>query len=314
MSLVLMSLVRMPLFRLPFVSTPSAAQRMPPVGRQRNVALLPAWLALAVSALASPVLAQDETTYRRADGAVIEARVLPAAGCAPLAVVSHGFGGTARGNRQLAEALQQAGYRVVVPNHAETGPKVLFQLVGTGGGRERLFDMVADPRLLGPRLEDVGAILAAEKRRCAVPFTVLAGHSMGARTALLEAGAANNAGLKGQNRFDAYIAISPAGENTKLFPRGAMAGLRKPVFLITGTRDDGEGVGYALRLSAFEGLPAGFKRLAVIDDATHSALSGRGDPRTGQLVGAMAVEFLAMVRSGSARAATPRPGVFLSDK
>lgn len=222
--------------------------------------------------------AQDETTYRRADGAVIEARVLPASGCAPLAIVSHGFGGTARGNRELAETLQQAGYRVVVPNHAESGPRALLRLVGAGGGRERLFDMAADPRLLGPRLDDVSAILATETRRCAVPFTVLAGHSMGARTALLEAGAGNNAGLKGENRFDAYIAISPAGENTKLFPRGAMANLRKPVFMITGTRDDGEGVGYALRLSAFEGMPTGFKRLAVIDDATHSALSGRGAP------------------------------------
>ncbi|MCZ8375084.1 MAG: hypothetical protein O9342_06885 [Beijerinckiaceae bacterium] len=272
--------------------------------------------ALLASLIASlpPALAGTSGSYSRADGTRIEARVLEAPGCAPLAIISHGFGGNSKGNPQLAEALNRAGYRVIVPSHPESGPRALLGSLGNGRPRERILDLAADPTLLGAREADVTAILTAEMRRCAVPFKVLGGHSMGARTALLEAGAANRNGMKGADRFDAYLALSPAGENSRLFPKGAMAGIRKPVLMVTGTRDEGEGGGYENRLSTFEGLPPGRKRLAVINEATHGDLGGRRNPAVGRLIGEMAVEFLAMVRSGGTARAKPRPEVFLSDK
>lgn len=273
-----------------------------------------ALLSALVVAVHGAARAETAGTYIRADGTRIEARVLDAPGCAPLAIISHGFGGNSKGNPQLAEALNRAGYRVVLPSHPESGPRALLGALGPGRPRERILDLAADPVLLGARGADVTAILAAETRRCAVPFKVLGGHSMGARTTLLEAGAGNRNGMKGADRFDAYLAISPAGENSRLFPKGAMATIRKPVFMITGTRDDGEGVGYALRLTAFDGLPPGRKRLAVIDEANHFDLGGRRNPPTGRLIGAMAVEFLAMVRSGRKTPATPRPGVLFAEK
>ncbi len=278
--------------------------------KTRNAALF----AILFAALPGAAQAETAGTYLRADGARIEARVLEAPGCAPVAIVSHGFGGNSKGNPQLAEALNRAGYRVIVPSHAESGPKALVGTLGSGRPRERILDLAANPALLGAREADVTAILAAETKRCAVPFKVLAGHSMGARTALLEAGATNRNGTKGADRFDAYIALSPAGENSMLFPKGAMAGIRKPVLMITGTRDDGEGGGYENRLSTFEGLPPGRKRLAVITDATHSDLGGRRNPAVGRLIGEMTAEFLAMVRSGGNARARPRPDVFFSDK
>jgi len=278
--------------------------------KTRNTALLASLLA----AMTGMARAETQGPYLRADGARVEARVLEAPGCAPLAIVSHGFGGNSKGNPQLAEGLNRAGYRVIVPSHAESGPKALIGSLGSGRPRERILDLAANPALLAAREADVTAILATEMKRCAVPFKVLAGHSMGARTVLLEAGAANRNGTKGADRFDAYIALSPAGENSTLFPRGAMAGIRKPVFVITGTRDDGEGGGYENRLSTFEGLPPGRKRLAVITDATHFDLGGRRNPGVGRLIGDMTVEFIAMVRSGRNAKATPRPDVFFSDK
>ncbi len=273
-----------------------------------------ALFAIFLATITGAAQAEPQSAYLRADGARIEARVLDAPGCAPLAIVSHGFGGNAKGNPQLAEALNRAGYRVIVPSHAESGPRALVSSIGSGRPRERILDLAANPALLGAREADVTAILATETQRCAVPFKVLAGHSMGARTVLLEAGANNRNGTKGADRFDAYIAVSPAGENSMLFPKGAMAGIRKPVLMITGTRDDGEGGGYENRLSTFEGLPPGRKRLAVITDATHFDLGGRRNPAVGRLIGEVTAEFLAMVRSGRQARATPRPNVFFSDK
>ncbi|MCZ8182129.1 MAG: hypothetical protein O9322_04095 [Beijerinckiaceae bacterium] len=275
-----------------------------------NATLLVSFLA----AIPGMAVAETRGVYLRADGARIEARVLDAPGCAPLAIISHGFGGNSKGNPQLAEALNRAGYRVVVPNHAESGPPALLKIMASGRPRENLVNQAANPTILRLREADVSAILATETRRCAVPFKVLAGHSMGGRTVLLEAGAGNRIGMKGADRFDAYIAVSPAGENTRLFPKGAMAGIRKPVLMITGTQDEGEAGGYEERLSAFEGLPPGAKRLAVITGATHIGLGGRRSPATGKIVADISVEYLAMLRSGRNTPATPRPDILFADK
>jgi pimeloyl-ACP methyl ester carboxylesterase len=181
------------------------------------------------------------------------------------------------------------------------------------GGLAALDATAGDPGLLQFRLDDISAILTAERARCAVPFTVLAGHSMGARTVAIEAGAGNNAGLRGQDRFDAYIAVSPQGEGSRLFPRGAYASIRKPMLLITGTRDGAANGGWETRLSTFDGLTPGRKRFAIIDEAGHMALGGR-DGRVGALVGSLSVEFLRGLRPGPWRAAEARADVRISDK
>jgi hypothetical protein len=274
--------------------------------------------AIAVSALAAFGARAQQGGYLRADGQAVDARVLPApgAGCAPLAIISHGLGGDKRGNPQLAAALNRAGFRVILPSHAESGRSLLRASLSGGNVRDRLIRAAGDRRLLTFRLEDIGAILGAEERRCAVPFRLLAGHSMGSRTVQIEAGARNNAGLSGRDRFDAYIAVSPSGEGTSLFPGGAMRPVRKPMLLVTGTGDNGEGAGYETRLTSFDGLPPGRKRLAVIDGAGHLQLGGAGigGGGVGQMVGALAVEFAGHIRPGPWRPAIPRRGVEISEK
>lgn len=275
----------------------------------RPALLAPVVFALALVAGVAPASAD---LYRRADGAQIEAKVLDARGCAPLAIISHGLGGSLAGNATLATALNRAGFRVVVPSHAESGRDLLIR--GIGGGRGGLDRAASDRAAHLARQADVDAILATEEKRCRVPFKVLAGHSMGARTALVEAGAVSTSGIEGRDRFDAYIAVSPLGEGPGFFPNGAMKAIRKPVLMITGTEDRSVGGTYETRLSSYEGLPPGRKRLAVIEGATHRALGGRGDPQVGAMVGTLAVEFLQQLRPGPWAPAGRRAGVTIDEK
>jgi alpha-beta hydrolase superfamily lysophospholipase len=253
-------------------------------------------------------------TYRRADGVMVDAKVLDARGCAPLVIISHGLGGSLSGNAPLATALNRAGYRVVVPSHGESGRDALRSALLSGRPRIGVANAASDPAAHRARMADLDAILAVENRRCAVPFRALAGHSMGARTTLIEAGATSTARIAGQNRFDAYIAISPQGEGNDFFPAGAMRALGKPVLMITGTEDRSVDGGYETRLSTFDGLPPGRKRLAVIEGATHGALGGRNDARVGAMVGVIAVEFLSQIRPGPWGAPGRRAGVTFADK
>lgn len=273
---------------------------------------MPPRIFLACITLLSAVGLASADTYRRADGVMVDAKVLDARGCAPLAVISHGLGGSLSGNAPLASALNRAGFRVVVPSHPESGRGLLAR--NLGGGRGAIERAASDSEAHRARMADIDAILAAEERRCRVPFKVLAGHSMGARTTLVEAGATSTANIKGRDRFDAYIAISPLGEGPGFFPPGAMNGIRKPVLVITGTEDRSLGGGYESRLSTFEGLPPDRKRLAVIDGATHRALGGNGDPRVGVMVGTLSVEFVGQLRPGPWGPPGRRAGVTFAEK
>lgn len=251
--------------------------------------------------------------YTRADGVQIDAKVLDSRGCAPLAIISHGLGGSLSGNAQLATALNRAGYRVVVPSHPESGRELLRQAFM--GGRAAIMRAAADPRLLQLRIDDVTAILDSEMRRCAVPFKVLAGHSMGSRMVNIEAGAGNGAGIRGRDRFDAYISISPLGEGgSGMFPPGAYSSIRKPMLMITGTQDGSVDGSYETRLSAFEGLSPGRKRLAIIEGARHSPLGGWGEASVGNMVGVISAEFLRQIRPGPWGEAGRRAGVLFAEK
>jgi pimeloyl-ACP methyl ester carboxylesterase len=274
--------------------------------------MLPRLKRAALILLAACGVAQADT-YIRADGARIDAKVLDAPGCAPLAIISHGLGGSLSGNAPLASALNRAGYRVVVPSHAESGPKLLRQALLGGRPRVGVAAAATNPAALRARFADLDAILSVENRRCAVPFRVLAGHSMGASTTLIEAGAISSAGITGQNRFDAYIALSPQGEGDQFFRTGAFGGIRKPTLMITGTEDRGIYGSYETRLTAFEGLPPGRKRLAVIDGASHRDLGGNGRD-VSAMVSIIAVEFLRQIRPGPWGEAGRRAGVLFAEK
>ncbi|GAB3625305.1 alpha/beta hydrolase [Pandoraea terrae] len=212
----------------------------------------------------------------RADGTPATLRVFrPVGACAGAAILSPGAGGDQDALAWLGRALSQYGWLTIVMGHKESSRDSLRDRVRSGGLRDGLLSLTTDPAAYRDRLQDVGAALQWSRGRCQASPAVLVGHSMGAATALLEAGAKNNLKLDGADRFDAYIALSPQGPGP-IFPDGAWHDLQKPMLMITGTRDaplDGK---WQSRTEPYADLPPGCHWLAVVDGATHFNFAGFG--------------------------------------
>lgn len=233
-----------------------------------------------------PANAQQRVNAPRADGHTTPLLVYAASGsgegCAPLAVISHGAGGSENGYVYLAQAMTHMGYTTVVMGHRESGWAALQADLRKYGLMAGVRGLVADPQAEQARLLDVGAALKWADGRCKVPFRVLLGHSMGSETVMLEAGARNMIGVAsppgGQDRFDAYVALSPEGPGV-VFPDRAWSNIHKPVLILTGTRDQSLKGGPAARQIPWHDLPGAVGRcqwMGVIDGATHMNFAGSG--------------------------------------
>lgn len=246
-----------------------------PPGRPRSHLL--AVLALSVSTLGS-ALAEETVPLRRQDGRSFEiaVRVPAGAACRGIALVSPGAGGSAQGYRYLAEAMATLGHLTVVIGHPESGRRALRELVRGQGLREGLEELITEPEAYKGRFMDIAAARQWASSRCSASQSVLVGHSMGAATVMIEAGARNRLGLQGSDAFDAYIALSPQGSGS-IFPADAWSDVRKPTLLLTGTRDSElGGRSWETRTEPFASLPPGCKWLGVIDGATHMHFAGNG--------------------------------------
>lgn len=260
----------------------------------RLAALLLVTLALAIQSPV-PARAQETVSLTRQDQRVVAAIAYApkAAACRGVAVISHGAGGSEQGYRYLGEALSGLGYLAVVVDHPESGREVLREYVRTNRVVEGLTDLIARPSAYVARFIDIAAARTWARGRCDGPETILAGHSMGAATTLLEAGAKNRLGLTGSDAFDAYIALSPQGPGS-IFPPDAWQNIRKPVLSITGTRDGALGAqSWETRLAPFANLPGGCHWQLVVQEATHMHFAGTGgSARTEALVLPVIAGFL----------------------
>jgi hypothetical protein len=155
-----------------------------------------------------------------------------------------------------------------VMGHKESGPGTLGKDIRHEGIHGGLKDMVTGPTLQRDRMLDLTAALAWTEKQCHHPYKVLFGHSMGSDTVVFEAGARNKQDVHGEDRFDAYVAISRSGPGS-IFSTGSWSGIRKPLYVLTGTRDKGLEGDWQWRTSPYDGLPPGCKWLGVIDGATH---------------------------------------------
>lgn len=260
--------------------------------------------------------AQALTTFPRADGATVRARVYrPTDLCRGIAVLTHGAGGSEDGLAYLGAAMARDGYLSVVVGHQESGRQALRREVGARGLRAGLVEMVSDTAAYTGRLMDVAAARTWAVPQCAGAAAVLLGHSMGAATVMIEAGARNGMGVRGADAFDAYVALSPQGTGT-LFPRGAWSGIHKPVLNITGTRDAPlNGGSYRTRTEAYAGMSAGCKWLAVVDGATHMDFGGRGGaPLVEDLTVRTVHAFLTGARFGTCTPPPAERGVTIDSK
>ncbi len=228
--------------------------------------------------MAGTAMGQELVEAPRQDGAQAPLRVYApnAAGCAPLALISPGAGGSEDGYKYLAEALRDDGWRAVVMGHKESGGAALrARMQHAGGLKGGVEELVLDPAAYNARLMDIAAALKWATGTCKAPFVALLGHSMGARTVEVEAGARNKLGVKGLDRFDAYVALSPDGPGP-MFPENAWSGIAKPVLILTGTQDGSLDGDWKSRTIPYDSLPAGCKWLGVIDGATHLNFAGMG--------------------------------------
>jgi len=264
------------------------------------------------SLIASPSLsAQERISVPRADGHTTPLLIYPAdgasSGCSPLAVISHGAGGSEDGYRYLAEAMVKLGYTTIVMGHRESGMSALRADMRADGFTQGVTALVTNPQAEQARLWDVGAALKWADGQCKAPRRILLGHSMGAETVMLEAGAKNIIGVAsppaGQSRFDTYVALSPEGPGL-VFPDHAWSGIHKPLLVLTGTRDQSLKGGPQARQVPWRdlpGTPGTCQWMGVIDGATHMnfAGSGFGANRVEPTVTQTIATFLAGVRNGT---------------
>lgn len=281
---------------------------------------------LAVGCVSKHMNAQHALSVPRADGAQTPLLVYPAVGassrCAPLAVISHGAGGSEEGYGYLAQAMAKLGYTTVAMGHRESGFAALATDMREYGLLPGVTHLVADPHAEQARLLDLDAALKWAEGHCRAPFRVLLGHSMGAETVMLEAGAKNIIGVESppaaQDRLDAYVALSPEGPSV-VFPNDAWSGIRKPVLMLTGTNDQSLKGGPQARLVPWKdmrGLPSHCQWLGVIDGATHMNFAGNGlrHESVESIVTSTVAEFLKGVRAGGCALPAATSGMKLQAK
>ena len=172
-----------------------------------------------------------------------------------------------------------------------------------------------DPAAYDARMMDIAATLDWAGKSCKAPFVALLGHSMGARTVMVEAGAKNKLGVKGHDRFDAYVAMSPDGPDP-MFPENAWTGIKKPMLILTGTRDKSMQTGdYKSRTIPYDSLPSGCKWLGVIDGATHMNFAGIGLAGTTEKLTLLETKsFLDNLRTGKCGGPAQVAGISVQNK
>lgn len=266
---------------------------------------------------AAPAGAQTLINVPRPGGGQAALRVIepakpPADRCAPTLIISRGLGAGENALRFLSAALAQQGWRTLVMRHLGAG-RAFFQgrLVREGrlqaGARGD-----SDPAQMRQRLADLDAAYDYAIKGCRPPTLALGGHAAGSTTALIEAGAKPRFSAPQKKRFDAYVALSPQGVG-RVFAAGAWSAVDRPTLIVTGTRDPWEGGSWRGRTAAFESMPAGQKRLAVVPGATHFALGGLGNAATKNKVVALVSEFLGQVATKGWKASAVQ-GVEIREK
>jgi dienelactone hydrolase len=276
-------------------------------------------LALALvsfSLCAASASGEESQTLVRADGAQVPVRVfaVPAATCQGVAVISPGAGGTEKGLSYLAKALSKGGWLSVVVGHKESGPSVLRADMDGLNLKGGLLRLTTDRSAYEARWMDIGAALDWTRPRCAKHFSALIGHSMGAATVMLEAGAGNNLNLTGKDRFDAYVAMSPQGPGS-IFPDGAWSKIGKPVLMLTGTADKALEGAWTTRTVPYDDMPADCKWLGVIDGATHMNFAGSGFSRKTEALTIHATQtFLNSLVAGSCATLAEEDGIAFKHK
>jgi predicted dienelactone hydrolase len=198
----------------------------------------------------------------------------------PLILFSHGFGGCAQQSRTLTQALADAGYAVLAPNHKDkgctrytTGLAAGLWKMMTGRGPDKSFgdDAAWNASTEVSRHDDVESLLDfaldhAPYKNAIDPSRIgLMGHSLGGYTVL---GLAGGWPQWRDPRFKAVLALAPF--STPFVDKATLGKIAIPVMYIGGTRD--RLIEPALVSRSYAMTPAP-KYLVVLKGAGHFAFT-----------------------------------------
>ncbi len=242
-----------------------------------------------------------------------------APGSVPLVVFSHGIGGSRDGYRYLGRYLAANGYASLHVQHVGSDRQVWFgnpffmaSRLSDAAQETEALNRVLDVRFALDRILEPGASPLIDPRR-----VVVAGHSYGANTALLVAGARVDAQGRSVSlkdpRVSAAILISAPPFYGLGDPKRILSGIDIPTLHITATADDIQIPGYFSgltdRLEIFKAIGSDSsapKVLAVFREGSHSMFTDRMgtggnalNPRVKIATRQLALAFLDGLQSGS---------------
>ena len=235
--------------------------------------------------------------------------------CKGLAIISHGAGGSEKGYNYLGAAMSNFGYLALVVGHTESGPQAVQQKASGTTLSDGLAKLITDPKAYQARFLDIAVAKEWAQGQCNSQISVLIGHSMGAATVMMKAGARNKLNIAEVPEFTAYIAISPQGPGL-IFPENAWSDINPPVLMLTGTQDkELGGLSWETRTEPFNNMKSGCKWLGVIGGATHMNFAGRGvSKKTETLTSQVIREFLTGVLANDCNILNQISGMTLSVK
>ena len=194
----------------------------------------------------------------------------------PLIVWSHGANGSKDIYQRLIKHWVSHGYVVIQPNHSDA------QKAGNKGEKRETFgdwkSRPADITFVLDSLDEIEAMiddLAGKIDRSAIG---MGGHSFGAHTAQLVAGAEalsiNGGGYSNyaDKRPRAFILLSPqgTGQRDSQFDRGSWKNMVRPVLTATGSKDPGRtGKDWKWRLEPFLYSPPDDKYVLYVEGLYH---------------------------------------------
>jgi dienelactone hydrolase len=206
----------------------------------------------------------------------------------PVIIFSHGLGGSREGYGYLGSYWASHGYVAVHLTHIGTDTEAVMAN-GLADMKKTMLTITANPMNAVDRCKDVSfaidQIIAANdddksplKGRLDLKHIGMAGHSYGANTTMLISGEMTRSGHSfADNRITCAIAMSPPVATPKNMWDKVYAGVKIPLFVMTGTLDDspiGESKAADRRVpyDHVGNIPA---YLITFTDGDHMVFSGR---------------------------------------
>jgi predicted dienelactone hydrolase len=225
-------------------------------------------------------------------------------GSYPLIVFSHGYGASRENYRPLVDHWVGHGYVCIQPTHSDSlsqRPAVELRKAANLSDPRNFADWKnrpADVKFVLDSIAELGRRVPALSKRLDRSRVGIGGHSYGAHTSQLMAGAKTIVGGPFvEERSRAFLLISPQGPGS-LLTKQSWKDIRSPVMVVTGSKDVVRtGDDPETRKAPFEFSAPGDKFLVWIDGANHMFGGIAGARRPGIDPGSPS--HLAYVRSAS---------------